>query len=127
MLGFDSRLTTVFSIIFVTLGIFNLVVGRNRMLEMRASGQTLPWYQQMAILTGIEYILLGIVLLLNLSINGGFFPGALAGLASPLYTVFLILAAIVLAAMLLQVLRGRRQRTQTIPATTDPQAKEQEK
>lgn len=128
MFHFDPRLIAVFGILFVALGIFNLVIGRNRMLLMRASGNTLPWYRQMAILTGVEYVLLGIVLLLNLGISSGLFPGSLAGLIVPLYTIVLILAAIVLAAMLLQGLRGNRQRPRPIAqaAAVDNQVKEQE-
>ncbi len=114
MFQFDPRLIAVFSILFIGLGIFNLVLGRNRMLQMRTSGNALPWYRQMGILTGIEYILLGIVLLLNLGISGRLFPGSLASLIVPLYTLVLILAAVVLAAMLLQGLRGNRQRPQPI-------------
>jgi hypothetical protein len=128
MLHFDPRLIAVFGVLFVALGIFNLVLGRNRMLQMRASGQTLPWYRQMGILTGIEYILLGVVLLLNLGISSGFFPGSVAGLVVPLYTIVLILAAIVLVAMLLQGLRGVRQGPRPLAstpiATVDNQVRE---
>ncbi len=130
MLRFDPRLIAVFGVLFVALGIFNLVLGRNRMLQMRASGQALPWYRQMGILTGIEYVLLGVVLLLNLGISSGFFPGSVAGLIVPLYTIVLILAAIVLVAMLLQGLRGVRQRPRPLApapiATIDNQVREQE-
>ncbi len=130
MLHFDPRLIAVFGTLFVALGIFNLVLGRNRMLQMRASGQALPWYRQMGILTGIEYALLGVVLLLNLGISSGFFPGSLAGLIVPLYTIVLVLAAIVLVAMLLQGLRGVRQHPRPLAsapvATIDNQVGEQE-
>jgi len=128
MFQLDARLMTVFSIVFVALGIFNLVVGRNRMVQMKASGQTLPWYRQMPILTGIEYVLLGVVLLLNLGINNGFFPAALAGLIAPLYTFVLIVAAVVLAVMLFQALQSRRTQTvaQTPMTTIDTQTKEPE-
>lgn len=130
MFHFDPRLIAVFGVLFVALGVFNLVLGRNRMLQMRASEQALPWYRQMGTLTGIEYILLGMVLLLNLGISSGFFPGSLAGLIVPLYTIVLVLAAIVLVAMLLQGLRGNRGRPRPpVPAqvnTVDNQASEQE-
>lgn len=119
MFQLDSRLMAVFSIVFVALGAFNLVVGRNRMLQMRASGQARPWYRQIPILTGIEYILLGIVLLLNLGINSGFFPATLTRLITPMYTFVLILAAVVLAAMLFQALQSKRtQPTAQTPITT---------
>ena len=129
MFHFDPRLVAVFGFLFVVLGVFNLVLGRNRMLQMRASGNTLPWYRQMAILTGIEYILLGMVLLLNLGISSGLFPGSLAGLIVPTYTIVLILAAFVLAAMLLQGLRGNRQRARPVmpaQAAVNNQVGEQE-
>lgn len=129
MFHFDPRLIAVFGVLFVALGLFNLVLGRNRMLQARASGQMLPWYRQMGILTGIEYILLGMVLLLNLGISSGFFPGSLAGLIVLLYTVVLILAAIVLVAMLLQGLRGNRRPRPlaSVPkAMVNNQAREQE-
>jgi hypothetical protein len=84
----------------------------------------------MGILTGIEYVLLGVVLLLNLGISSGFFSGSVAGVIVPLYTIVLILAAIVLVAMLLQGLLGNRRRlrplapAQTVPV--DKRAEEQE-
>ncbi|GAC1358194.1 MAG: hypothetical protein NVS2B12_00440 [Ktedonobacteraceae bacterium] len=116
---FDPRLVTVFGILFVGLGIFNLVLGRNRMLQMRLSGPTLPWYRQIGILTGIEYILLGVVLLLNVGISSGVFSGSSARFVVSLYTIVLLLAALVLSTMLLQFLLGRRGRARpTFPAQT---------
>jgi hypothetical protein len=120
MFHFDPRLTAVFSVLFIALGVFNLVLGYRRMVRLQASGQVVAWYKQMGILTGIEYVLLGLVLLLNLGISSGVFPGSLAGIIVPLYTTVLILAAIVLAAMLLVSLRDAQRRRSVMqrPATT---------
>ncbi len=126
----DPRLVAVFSVLFLALGIFNLVLGRKRLAELRARGEKGAWFKQLGILTGTEYILLGVVLLLRLGVIIHFFPDAMNGIYLPLYIILLGVSAAVLGAMLFFSLKGsalaRRFQMavpfrQTVPATVDDQ------
>ena len=86
----DPRLITLFGIIFIGLGAFNIVMGRRRILQARAQGQTTTWYKQIAILTGIEYILLAGAFLVSISISYHWFPTNFNWLIVPLYIVILL-------------------------------------
>src|SRR5579883_3041358 len=66
---FDPRLVILFGLIFIGLGIFNLVMGRRRILRARAQGESPVWYKQIAILTGIEYLLLSVAFFLSISLS----------------------------------------------------------
>lgn len=126
----DPRLIAVFSVLFLALGIFNVVMGRKRLSELRARGEKSIWFKQLAILTGTEYILLGVVLLLRLGVIMHFFPASMSAMYVPLYIILLGMSAAVLGAMLFFSLKGstlaRRFQMatlprQTIPATVDEQ------
>jgi len=61
MKGISPQLITLFCLMFIALGVFNILMARRRQLrEGLQSGRT-PWYKQIGILTGIEYILLASV------------------------------------------------------------------
>lgn len=102
----DPRLLALFGVLFLGLGIFNLVLGRKRLMQIRAHGQKVAWYKQMAILTGIEYLMLAVVLLLHLGIMTNFFPNPINGIALLLYIATLIIAALILFAMLYVSIRS---------------------
>lgn len=99
---FDPRLVILFGIIFIGLGIFNIVMGRRRMLQARAQGQTIVWYKQIAILTGIEYILLSVAFLLSISVSYGWFPANLNALIIPTYLVILLTSGVLAAYVVYQ-------------------------
>jgi hypothetical protein len=127
MFRIDARFTALLSVLFIAVGLFNLYMGRKRMFAMRAHGRPIIWYKQTAILTGFEYTLLGIVLILNSGISSGFFSNAQAVFVIPIYTGALILAAIILAILLYQRITASRAqntraaspRAQETLATTD--------
>src|SRR5437879_4101055 len=104
MIHLDPRFTAIISVLFIAMGLYNLYVGQKRMQLLRSRGNQAVWYKQVGILTGIEYSLLGVVLLLNLGISTGFFPESMAAIVVPLYTIVLVLAAAVLLLILLQAL-----------------------
>lgn len=114
MFRVDPRFAAILSVLFIAIGLFNLYMGRKRMLALRAKGRHVIWYKQTSILTGFEYVLLGIVLLLNSGISSGMFSNAQAVFVIPIYTGVLILAAVVLAVLLFQRIASRRsQHTRT--------------
>ena len=96
MFQLDARFTALLSVLFIAVGLFNLYIGRKRMFALRKSGLSAIWYKQTSVLTGFEYALLGIVLILNSGISSGFFSNSQAVLVIPAYTVALILAAIII-------------------------------
>jgi hypothetical protein len=108
MFRIDARFAALLSVLFIAVGLFNLYMGRKRMLALRAQGRRVFWYKQSGILTGFEYALLGIVLMLNSGISSGFFSESEAVFVIPLYTGVLILAAVVLAVLLFQRITSRR-------------------
>ncbi|GHO82901.1 hypothetical protein [Dictyobacter formicarum] len=111
MIHLDPRFTAIISVLFIAMGLYNCYIGQKRMRLMRARGDKTAWYKQVGILTGIEYSLLGVVLLLNLGISTGFFPESMAAIVVPLYTIVLLLAAAVLLLILLQTLAASRRRS----------------
>ncbi|GCE28352.1 hypothetical protein KDA_38360 [Dictyobacter alpinus] len=122
MIHLDPRFTAIISVLFIVMGLFNLYVGLKRLRTLRARGYKTTWYKQVGLLTGIEYSLLGIVLLLNLGISTGFFPDSLAAVIVPLYTIVLVLAAAVLLLILFQGITASRRRSQNAKAPiTTPQ------
>jgi hypothetical protein len=122
MFRIDARFTALLSVLFIAVGLFNLYMGRKRMFAMRAHGRPIIWYKQTAILTGFEYTLLGIVLILNSGISSGFFSNAQAVFVIPIYTGALILAAIILAILLYQRITASRGAKNTRAAS--PRAQE---
>ena len=108
MFRIDARFAALLSVLFIAVGLFNLFIGRKRIVAMRAKGRPIIWYKQTPMLTGIEYVLLGIVLLLNSGISSGFFSEAQAIFVIPIYTGALILAAVVLGILLFQRIASRR-------------------
>ena len=76
----DPRLLSLFITIFVLLGGYNVYTGLKRLREARARGQSLTWYKQINLLTGIEYLLLSFVFTISLNIRNNNFPSSLKGL-----------------------------------------------
>lgn len=100
MLNFDPRLILIFCLLFVGLGAFSIITGRRRMQEARAQGQSITWYKQVGILTGIEYILLAFTFLIATSVNAGWLPKSWSQFLVPFYIVIL-LASFLLAGFVL--------------------------
>ncbi len=89
MTGFPPQLIVLFCVMFIVLGIFNILMARRRQLrEGVQQGQ--PWYKQVGILTGIEYILLSSVFLVNIGISYKWLPPSLNGIIFPFFIALLL-------------------------------------
>ena len=108
---------TLFSLVFILLGIYNVFSGSKRIREAYARGVTLLWYKQINILTGIEYILLALVFILSTLSKE--VPPALAGIVIPLYFVLLLAAAILAGLVIRQgIINARTIRAQSRSSST---------
>jgi hypothetical protein len=105
----DPRILTIFSAVFVLLGIYNVTTGLRRMRDARVRNQRLVWYKQINILTGTEYILLALVFLLSTGIKTGILPSGLQSVVIPLYLLLLVAAAILAALVIRQGISNARQ------------------
>ena len=125
MLGLDPRLVGLFGIVFIVMGVFSAYQGRKRLLAARAQGQAVVWYKQVNILTGIEYLLLAVVLLLSMGINYKWFSPALTSVLVPVYWMCLLVAALILCVVMYQSLTALR-RPRTVQGTVAQQNEAQE-
>src|SRR5713226_4090161 len=90
----DPRFLTLFSSIFILLGVYNVTTGLRRIRDARAHNQRLVWYKQINLLTGTEYVLLALVFLLSVGNRNGTLPASLQGIIVPLYLILLLAAAV---------------------------------
>lgn len=101
---------SLFTIVFVLLGAYNLYTGFKRMHEAFARGQKIVWYKQINMLTGYEYLLLSIVFVISLNYRA--IPKSLQSVIVPLYFVVLISSAILAGFVIKQAIsNSRRPRT----------------
>ena len=105
----DPRILTVFSTVFVLLGVYNVTTGLRRMRDARRHNQRLVWYKQINVLTGTEYILLALVFYISIGIKTGTLPHSLNNLVIPLYLVLLVAAAILAGLVIRQGISNARQ------------------
>lgn len=104
----DPRLLSLFSSVFILLGVYNVISGLRRMRDARRNNQPLVWYKQINLLTGIEYVLLALVFLLSFARNNGTLPGGLDGIIVPLYLLLLVAAAVLAGLVIRQGLSNAR-------------------
>jgi len=105
-------------IIFVVLGIFNFITGRRRMQQTYAQGILPPWYKRLHVLIGIEYGLIGLAFLMNISINYHWLPASLNSMALPFYLVVLLASGILAGVVIYQSVTSARRRG-TQPTQTE--------
>ena len=115
MKGIPPQLIALFCIMFIALGIFNILMARRRQQRESVQGIHTPWYKQVAILTGIEYILLALVFLLNIGISYNLLPASLNGIILPFF-VILLLASGLLAGYVIYQGFTNTQRRRTLAA-----------
>lgn len=123
MLGLDPRLIALFCIMFIALGIFNILNGRRRMQQAQTRGGNVRWYKQISILTGIEYVLLALAFLLNVSITYHWLPQSLNVAVLPIYLVVLIASGVLAGVVIFQGITNSRARRAAPPVastTTKP-------
>jgi hypothetical protein len=110
---------SLFSLVFILLGSFNVFSGSKRIREAHARGVTLIWYKQINILTGIEYILLALVFIVSTLVRSGEIPSVLSKIVIPLYLVLLVAAAILAGLVIRQgILNARSIRAQSRSTST---------
>ena len=110
---------TLFSLVFILLGSYNVFTGSKRIREARARGVSLSWYKQINILTGVEYILLALVFIVSTSVRTKAIPTALNGIVVPLYFVLLLAAAILAGLVIRQgIINARTIRAQSRSSST---------
>jgi hypothetical protein len=105
---------TIFSVVFMLLGIYNIFVGLRRTREARERGYQIVWYKQINLLTGIEYVLLALVFLMSLSIRNGLIPPGLSVITIPFFVVVLAITAVMAFMVMRQAfINSRRPRART--------------
>jgi hypothetical protein len=110
---------TLFSLVFILLGMYNVFSGSKRIREAYARGVTLTWYKQINILTGIEYILLALVFIVSTLVRSKAVPPALTGIVVPFYFVLLLAAAILAGLVIRQgIINARTIRAQSRSSST---------
>jgi hypothetical protein len=110
---------TLFSLVFILLGLYNVFSGSKRIRAAYARGVTLLWYKQINILTGIEYILLALVFIVSTLVNSKEIPPALSGIVIPIYLVLLLAAAIFAGLVIRQgIINARTIRAQSSSSST---------
>ena len=110
---------TLFSLVFILLGCYNVFTGSKRIREAYARGVTLIWYKQINILTGIEYILLALVFIVSTLVRNKAIPTGLNVVVIPFYFVLLIAAAILAGLVIRQgIINARTIRAQSRSSST---------
>ena len=102
----DPRILSIFMVVFILLGTYNIFSGLRRLREARARGQKVTWYRQINLLTGIEFLLLSIVFILSLNFNA--LPNSLKAIAVPFYLVVLLLSAVMAGFVIRQAVLNAR-------------------
>ncbi len=106
----DPNILTIFSVVFILLGLYNINSGIKRLREAQRRGQNIRWYKQINVLTGIEYILLSLVFLLSLSIRNNVLPAAFQSIVVPFYLLVLLSSAVLAVFVIRQAFGNMRQR-----------------
>ncbi len=110
MFGLQPQLIVLFCIMFIALGIFNILMARRRQQQSQYQGIRLPWYKQVSILTGIEYILLASAFLLNIAINFRWLPASLNVIILPFYLIILLASGLLAGIVIYQGIENARRR-----------------
>lgn len=110
----DPNILSIFGVVFILLGLYNINSGIKRLREAQRRGQIVRWYKQINILTGIEYLLLSLVFLLSLSIRNNVLPPVFQSVVVPFYLLVLLSSAILAGFVIRQAFRNTRQRQNSI-------------
>lgn len=110
MKGIPPQLIALFCIMFIALGIFNILMARRRQQREGSQGIRTPWYKQIAVLTGIEYILLAAVFLLNIGISYRVLPASLDGIIFPFFVLLMLASGLVAGFVIYQLFMNMQRR-----------------
>ena len=110
---------SLFSLVFILLGSYNVFTGSRRIREAHERGVTLIWYKQINILTGVEYILLALVFIVSTLVKSKAIPPALNGIVVPFYFVLLLAAALLAGLVIRQgIINARTIRARSRSSST---------
>ena len=110
---------SLFSLVFILLGSYNVFTGSKRIREAHERGVTLIWYKQIYILTGVEYILLALVFIVSTLVKSKAIPPALNGIVVPFYFVLLLAAALLAGLVIRQgIINARTIRARSRSSST---------
>ncbi|MEO8970948.1 MAG: hypothetical protein ABI406_05015 [Ktedonobacteraceae bacterium] len=109
----DPNILSIFSVVFILLGLYNINSGIKRLRAAQQLGQNIRWYRQINLLTGFEYILLSLVFLLSLSIRTNVLPATLQSIVVPFYLLLLLASAVLAGFVIRQGFLNMRQRQGT--------------
>ncbi|GAC1397346.1 MAG: hypothetical protein NVS4B12_05410 [Ktedonobacteraceae bacterium] len=110
MKGIPPQLIALFCIMFIALGIFNILIARRRQQREELQDKHVPWYKQVGILTGIEYILLASVFLLNIGISYKWLPSSLNGIILPFFVILLLASGLLAGFVIYQGFNNMQRR-----------------
>ncbi|GAC1354001.1 MAG: hypothetical protein NVS4B11_30050 [Ktedonobacteraceae bacterium] len=126
MKSIPPQLIALFCIMFIALGIFNILMARRRQMREGLQHIRIPWYKQVGILTGIEYILLASVFLLNIGISYKWLPPSLNGVIFPFFIILLLASGLLAGFVIYQgftnMQRRRSLATRGVQVGTDGKA-----
>ena len=116
----NPQLLMLFSVVFLLLGGYNLIIAIRRFREASTRGSAIKWYKQLNLLTGLEYMLLAIVFLLSLGMRNNTLPSALKNIVVPLYLITLLAAAVLAGLVIRQgIMNARELRAQNRAGTSN--------
>ncbi len=112
----NPQFLTLFTIVFILLGAYNIYIGLKRRREAQKRGQTIAWYKQTNLLIGLEYLLLSFVFLMSININNHTLPSSLKSIVVPFYLIVLLGSAVLAAVVIRQSILNTRRTAQKTPA-----------
>lgn len=111
----NPQFLTIFTIVFILLGCYNIFIGLRRQREAQARGRKTVWYKQINLLTGLEYLLLSFVFMMSININNHTLPAGLKSIVVPFYLITLLSSAVLAGFVIRQAfVNSRRTRQNTI-------------
>ena len=108
----SPQFLTIFTIVFILLGCYNIFTGLRRLRTAQARGQKIAWYQQINVLTGLEYLLLSFVFLMSININNRTLPSSLKSIVVPFYLITLLSSAVLAGFVIRQAIVNSRRTSQ---------------
>jgi len=108
----SPQFLTIFTIVFILLGCYNIFTGLRRLRTAQARGQKIAWYQQINVLTGLEYLLLSFVFLMSININNRTLPSSLKSIVVPFYLIALLSSAVLAGFVIRQAIVNSRRTSQ---------------
>src|SRR2546423_10811647 len=104
----SPQFLTIFTIVFILLGCYNIFTGLRRLRAAQARGQKIAWYQQINVLTGLEYLLLPSAFSMSINITNRTLPSSLKRILVPFYPITLLSSAVLAGSVIRQAIVNSR-------------------